>query len=102
MSEKIIERFTDVRDSRALIVAFVLMVASIVVAPFFLYPVFLMKVMAFVLFACGYNLLFGYAGIMSFGHAAFFGAGSYIAAWTVHAWGFSPELALLAALAGGI
>jgi branched-chain amino acid transport system permease protein len=102
MSKKnVIPRFAEVRDSRALIVAFVLMVASIVVAPFVLYPVFLMRVMAFVLFACGFNLLFGYAGIMSFGHAAFFGAGSYIAAWTMHAWGFPPELALLAALAGG-
>jgi branched-chain amino acid transport system permease protein len=101
MAENAIPRFAGVRDSRALIVAFVLMLASIVVAPFVLYPVFLMKVMSFVLFACGYNLLFGYAGIMSFGHAAFFGSGSYIAAWTVHTWGFSPELALLAAMVGG-
>jgi len=88
-------------DTRALIFAFALMLAGIVIAPFALYPVFLMKVMSFALFACGFNLLFGYAGIMSFGHAAFFGSGSYIAAWTVEALGFSPELALLAALVGG-
>src|SRR3546814_13802972 len=48
------------------------------VAPFYLYPVFLTQVLCFALFASAYNLLFGFAGILSFGHAAFFGCGSYI------------------------
>lgn len=89
------------RARRNLVVAFALMLVCIVFAPFVLYPVFLMKVMAFALFACGFNLLFGYTGIMSFGHAAFFGSGSYVAAWTMNRWGFPPELALVAALLSG-
>jgi branched-chain amino acid transport system permease protein len=61
-----------------------------------LYPVFLMKVLCFALFACAFNLLLGYVGLMSFGHAAFFGMGSYITAWTAKYWGLTPELAILA------
>ncbi|MEO4002158.1 branched-chain amino acid ABC transporter permease [Mesorhizobium sp. CAU 1732] len=65
------------------------------VAPFFLYPVFLMKVMCFALFACAFNLLLGYGGLLSFGHAAYFGGASYIAAHAAKVWGMSPELAIL-------
>ena len=86
---------------RNYLIALGIMVVAMIAAPFFLYPVFLMKVLAFALFACAFNLLFGYTGIMSFGHAAFFGTGSYVVAWTMHRWGLTPELALLAALAGG-
>jgi branched-chain amino acid transport system permease protein len=75
--------------------AFVAMVAAIAVAPFFLYPVFLMKVLCFALFACAFNLLIGYVGLLSFGHAAFFGMGSYVAAYAAKGWGLSPELAIL-------
>ena len=64
-------------------------------APFILYPVFLMKVLCVALFACAFNLLIGYVGLMSFGHAAFYGMGSYIAAYAAKEWGFSPELAVL-------
>ena len=60
-----------------------------------IYPVFLMKVLCFALFACAFNLLIGYVGLMSFGHAAFFGMGSYVTAWTAKNWGLSPELAIL-------
>ena len=56
--------------SRAQLIAFLLMVGLIVVCPFVLYPVFLMKVLCFALFACAFNLLIGYVGLMSFGHAA--------------------------------
>jgi branched-chain amino acid transport system permease protein len=81
--------------SRAQAIAFALMVAIIVVSPFVLYPVFLMKVLCFALFACAFNLLIGYVGLLSFGHAAFFGMGSYVGAWTAKNWGLSAELAIL-------
>jgi branched-chain amino acid transport system permease protein len=61
-----------------------------------------MKVMCFALFACAFNLLIGYVGLGSFGHAAFFGMGAYITAYTAKAWGWTPELAILAGgLVGG-
>ncbi len=68
-----------------------------VLAPYVLYPVFLMKVLCFALFACAFNLLIGFAGLLSFGHAAFFGGAAYIAAHTVKEWGWAPEAGLLAA-----
>ena len=81
--------------SRAQAVAFLIMVILIVVAPWVLYPVFLMKVLCFALFACAFNLMIGYVGLLSFGHAAFFGMGSYIAAWTAKHWGITAEAAIL-------
>ena len=61
-------------------VAFVIMVAVLVVLPFFVYPIFLMKALCFALFACAFNLLIGYVGLLSFGHAAFLGAAGYVTA----------------------
>jgi branched-chain amino acid transport system permease protein len=83
------------------------MFAALVVAPFFLYPVFLMKLLCFALFACAFNLLIGYVGLTSFGHAAYFGMGGYIAAHSAKVWGLTPELsiivgALLAGVQGAI
>ena len=78
-----------------------LLLLLLIVGPWVFYPVFLMKALCFALFACAFNLLFGYAGLMSFGHAAFFGAGSYVAAWTVHAFNLPPELALVAGTGAG-
>ncbi len=76
---------------------FGLLAAVLVVAPFVgLYPVFLMKVLCFALFACAFNLLLGYVGLLSFGHAAYFGLGGYVAAYSAKAWGLSPELAVAA------
>jgi len=60
-----------------------------------LYPVFVMKVLCFALFACAFNLLIGFAGLLSFGHAAFFGGAAYITAHTVKVWGLPPELGIL-------
>jgi branched-chain amino acid transport system permease protein len=66
-----------------------------------LYPVYLMKVLCFALFACAFNLLIGYVGLLSFGHAAYFGMGGYITGYAAKAWGLPPELAiLLGGLAG--
>lgn len=73
--------------------------AVLLVAPFGVYPVFLMKVMCFALFACAFNLLLGYVGLLSFGHAMFFGGASYICAHAVKVMGFSPELGILAGTA---
>jgi branched-chain amino acid transport system permease protein len=81
--------------TRAQTIAFVLMVALIIAGPAVLYPVFLMKVLCFALFACAFNLLIGYVGLLSFGHAAYFGMGSYVAAWTAKSWGLSAEVSIL-------
>src|SRR5271157_1376436 len=89
--------------SRAQSITFVVMVVLIVVSPYVLYPVFLMRVLTAALFACAFNLMLGYVGLLSFGHAAFFGMGSYVAAWVAKHWGVSAEVAILAGgLAGGL
>lgn len=77
-------------------IAFLVMAALIATAPFLLYPVFLMKVLCFALFATAFNLLLGFVGLLSFGHAAYFGMGSYISAHAAKVWGLTPELAILA------
>jgi branched-chain amino acid transport system permease protein len=76
-------------------IAFVIMVVALVVAPFFTYPLFLMQAMCFALFACAFNLLIGYVGLLSFGHALYFGWASYLSAYSAKVWGFPPELAIL-------
>src|ERR1043165_9415339 len=76
-----------------------LLVAAGLAAPFFVYPVFLMKALCFAIFACAFNLLFGFAGLLSFGHGAFLGGGAYIAGYVVKAWGLTPELGLLPGMA---
>jgi len=72
-----------------------LMVAFFAIAPYFVYPVFLMKVMCFALFACAFNLLLGFGGLLSFGHAMFFGTSGYAAAHAAKVWGLTPELSVL-------
>jgi branched-chain amino acid transport system permease protein len=64
-------------------------------APFYLYPVFLMKVLCFALFACAFNLLIGFTGLLSFGHAAFFGGAGYIAGFAIKSLGLPTELGLI-------
>ena len=73
----------------------VLGVALLAAAPFFFYPIFLMKILCFALFAAAFNLLLGYTGLLSFGHAAFFGGAAYVTAYSVKEWGLSPELGVL-------
>ena len=60
------------------------------------YPVFLMKGLCFALFACAFNLLIGFGGLLSFGHAMFLGTAGYVSAHAAKVWGLSPELAILA------
>jgi len=80
-------------------VVFGLMVAAFVVGPFVVYPVFLMKALCFALFACAFNLLIGYAGLLSFGHAAYLGSAGYVTAHAAKVWGWPPELAILLGVA---
>jgi branched-chain amino acid transport system permease protein len=87
------------RSGRSLAVAFAVMVALFAVAPFVAYPIFLMKALCFALFACAFNLLIGYVGLASFGHALFFGWASYVTAYAAKTWGLSPELAIVAGVA---
>jgi branched-chain amino acid transport system permease protein len=78
---------------------FVVFLLALVAAPYAgFYPVFLMKVLCFALFACAFNLLIGYVGLLSFGHAMFFGFSGYVTGHVAKVWGWPPELALLTAV----
>lgn len=76
-------------------IIFAAMLLVILALPFFVYPVFAMKLLCFALFACAFNLLLGFGGLLSFGHAAYFGMASYVAAHAAKVWGLTPELAIL-------
>src|SRR5437867_1843713 len=80
------------------------MAALLVAAPYFVYPIFLMKALCFALFACAFNLLVGYVGLLSFGHAAFLGSAGYATAHATKVWGLPPDVAILfgTAVAGGL
>lgn len=87
--------------SRAQLIGFVLMVAVIIVAPFIFYPIVVMQVMCFAIFAMGANLLMGSLGLLSLGQSAYFGLGGYVAGYLVQTTGLTPDLGILAAgLAG--
>jgi branched-chain amino acid transport system permease protein len=75
------------------------LIALALAAPFFLYPIFLMRALCLALFACAFNLLLGYVGLLSFGHAAFMGSAAYITAHVCKVWGLPPELGILAGVA---
>jgi branched-chain amino acid transport system permease protein len=82
-------------DTRAFLVATGAMALALVVAPHVgIYPVFLMKALCFALFACAFNLLIGFGGLLSFGHAMFLGTAGYLSAFSAKAWGFPPEAAI--------
>src|ERR1043166_5839917 len=81
------------------LILFVLLLFAPLAPAHIIYPVFLMKVLCFALFACAFNLLLGYTGLLSFGHAAFLGVGGYVAGHTIRVWGFPTELGLLAGTA---
>src|SRR5437667_7113248 len=78
-------------------ITYLALLALALVAPVIgLYPVFVMKLLCFALFACAFNLLLGFTGLLSFGHAAFFGTAAYIAGWFIKAQGWTPELGIVA------
>ncbi|WP_292236065.1 branched-chain amino acid ABC transporter permease, partial [Mesorhizobium sp.] len=87
----------SIRMERALVALGIL---ALVAAPFLIYPIFVMKMLCFALFACAFNLLLGYTGLLSFGHAAFFGGAAYFCAYAVKAWGWPPEAGILLGTAG--
>ena len=89
--------FDNVRRSR---ITWLVVLALLVVAPFLgVYPVFMMKALCYAIFACAFNLLLGYTGLLSFGHAAFLGAAAYSTGWLVRSAGWPPEFGLLAGTA---
>ena len=77
------------------IVIFAGLLVLLLIAPFVLYPVFIMKILCFALFASALNLLLGFGGLLSFGHAAFFGSASYVTAHAAKVWGLTPEVSIL-------
>jgi len=81
---------------------YALLLAAGLVAPLVVYPVFLMNALCFALFACAFNLLLGYTGLLSFGHAAFFGTAAYITGYLAKVMGVSTGLAILAGTAGAV
>ncbi len=90
---------TTTKDRRVSAIAFAIMVAVVAIAPFFAYPFFVMQAMCFALFACAFNLLIGYANLLSLGHAMFFGLASYVCAHAAKAWGLEPVSAIAVGVA---
>ena len=86
-------------ERRDFAIAFVVMLAAIAAAPFFAYPFFVMEMLCVALFACAFNLLIGYVGLLSFGHAMFFGMASYVSAHAAKVLGLDPVLAILCGVA---
>ena len=90
-----VEPATTSGVSRHQVTAFAIMTVALMAAPFFVYPLFLMKALCFALFACAFNLLIGYVGLLSFGHAVFLGSAGYTSAYAAKTWGWPPELAIV-------
>jgi branched-chain amino acid transport system permease protein len=86
-------------ERRYHVTGMVVLGVALLVAPFVVYPVFLMKALCFALFACAFNLLIGFGGLLSFGHAMFLGSAGYLAAHSAKVWGLPTELAILAGTA---
>jgi branched-chain amino acid transport system permease protein len=99
MTEASLQRIETAAVSQRIPIA--ILVLLVLAAPWVVYPVFAMKALCFALFACAFNLLLGYAGLLSFGHALFFGGASYASAHAALVWGWPPELAVLFATAVG-
>jgi branched-chain amino acid transport system permease protein len=88
-----------ISDRKSVRATYIALLALVLVAPLIgLYPVFVMKLLCFALFACAFNLLLGFTGLLSFGHAAFFGFSAYVTGWCIKAQGWSPELAIIAGM----
>jgi branched-chain amino acid transport system permease protein len=86
--------------ARTFLIATAAMTAAFALAPHVgVYPVFLMKALCFALFACAFNLLIGFGGLLSFGHAMFLGSAGYVCAYVAKSWGWPPEAAILAGTA---
>src|SRR5216110_2788090 len=96
MAEPIAAAATVPRKPAHILFGIAVMAALLAVAPFAgIYPVFLMKALCFALFACAFNLLIGFGGLLSFGHAMFLGTAGYFTAHALKVWGVSPELGIV-------
>src|ERR1700709_2954326 len=85
------------RTIRDEMMVFVVMAALLALVPWTgIYPFFVMQALCFALLACAFNLLIGYGGLLSFGHAMFLGTAGYITAHALKVWGFTPELGIIA------
>jgi branched-chain amino acid transport system permease protein len=87
---------SNIAESRRTVLMFLALLVVGLLAPFALYPTFLMKVLCFALFASAFNLLLGYVGLLSFGHAAFFGGAAYVCGYLCKELGWTPEAGILA------
>ena len=94
-TEAAVPEIKSVGAPRHHILIFAGLLGLMLIAPFVLYPVFLMKVLCFALFASALNLLLGFGGLLSFGHAAYFGSAAYVSAHAAKVWGLTPELSIL-------
>src|SRR5436190_10220106 len=89
------------RNTKDEMIAFGLMTALLLVVPLTgVYPFFVMQALCFALLACAFNLLIGYGGLLSFGHAMFLGTAGYCSAHALKVWGVSPEIGILVGIAG--
>ena len=89
---------SSARGKPLTLIVLIVALVALGLAPFFVYPIFIMKMLCFALFASAFNLLLGYTGILSFGHAAFFGGAAYVTAYSVKELGVGPELGLLSGI----
>ena len=89
-------------NARLRLLGYALLLAVGLLAPLYIYPVFLMYALCFALFACAFNLLLGYTGLLSFGHAAFFGTAAYITGYAAKVLGISTGLAIVAGTAAAV
>ncbi|MDQ6916841.1 MAG: branched-chain amino acid ABC transporter permease [Pseudomonadota bacterium] len=97
MAEPLAPALPEPRRQAGILVVTAIMAAALALAPFAgVYPVFLMKALCFALFACAFNLLIGFGGLLSFGHAMFLGSAGYVCAHAAKVWGWPPEAAILA------
>lgn len=90
------------RSAAPALILLAALVAALLIAPVWIYPVFMMKLLCFALFAAAFNLLLGYTGLLSFGHAAFFGGAAYVTAHAMKVWQVTPEVAILAGVGAAI
>ncbi|EXL06825.1 branched-chain amino acid ABC transporter permease [Aquamicrobium defluvii] len=90
------------RSAAPALILLAALVAALLIAPVWIYPVFMMKLLCFALFAAAFNLLLGYTGLLSFGHAAFFGGAAYVTAHAMKVWQVTPEVAILAGIATAV
>ncbi|MCF4165150.1 branched-chain amino acid ABC transporter permease [Zavarzinia compransoris] len=90
-------------SGRASLIIGAILIVALLAAPYVLYPAFVMKALCFALFACAFNLVLGFVGLLSFGHAAFFGAAAYATGYSAKFFGLTPELSILfGGLVGGV